>query len=75
MMQPYVRLSEFVVLAMLCLLLPVSVWSEGFTPDIRPGKGVTGQGKLSDYFAPLEDTNLDTDVLSSTAASRGLPPC
>ena len=71
MMQPYLRLSKFVVLAMLCLLLPVSVWSEGFTPDIRPGKGVTGQGKLSDYFAPLEDTNLDTDVFVLDSGKPG----
>ena len=67
----YLRLSKFFVLAVLCLLLPVSAWSNGFTPDIRPGKGVTKQGKMSDYFAPLKDTNLDTDVFFLDSGKPG----
>jgi len=63
--------SRFVVVAGVCLLLPVNAWSEGFTADTRPGKGVTKQGKLSDYFAPLKDTNLDTDVFFLDSGKPG----
>ena len=31
-------------------------------PPIYPGPGVTGQGRLSDYFAGIEGTPADTDV-------------
>ncbi|MEE4217047.1 MAG: gamma-glutamyltransferase [Xanthomonadales bacterium] len=47
----------------------------GFTPDIRPGEGVTEQKKLSDYFPPLAGTNLDSDVFildSGKAGATGL---
>ena len=44
------------------LLLSAIAWSGNIDLDIRPGDGVTGQRKLSDYFQPLRDTNLDTDV-------------
>jgi len=71
MMQPNLRLSRFVVLAVLCLLLPASAWGKGFTPDIRAGEGVTKQGKMSDYFAPLKDTNLDTDVFVLDSGKPG----
>ena len=71
MKQPYVQLLRFVAIAVLCLLLPASAWSKGFVPDIRPGKGVTEQGKLSDYFAPLKDTNLDTDVFVLDSGKPG----
>ncbi len=41
------------------MLLPAGVWAKSISPDIRPGKGVTGQRMLSDYFAPLQGSNLD----------------
>ena len=44
------------------LLLPASAWCKDIELDIRPGKGVTQQKKMSDYFAPLGGTNLDTDI-------------
>jgi hypothetical protein len=49
------------LVAVLCLM-PDCALAGNFEPDIRPGEGVTQQKKLSDYFAPLRDTNLDTDV-------------
>jgi len=56
------RLAKIAVLLAVGLLLPASAWSKAIKLDIRPGPGVTDQRKLSDYFAPLKDTNLDTDV-------------
>jgi hypothetical protein len=50
------------VLTGLCLLLAGNSWSREIKIDIRPGAGVSSQGKLSDYFLPLKDTNLDTDI-------------
>lgn len=46
----------------LCLLLPTHAWCKDIDLDIRPGEGVTSQAKLSDYFPPLKDSNLDTDI-------------
>jgi len=46
----------------LCLLLPAGAWGKDVSLDVRPGAGVTKQSRLSDYFAALKDTNLDTDV-------------
>lgn len=46
----------------ICFLLPSVGFSKNIDPDIRPGKGVTDQKKLSDYFSPLKGTNLDTAV-------------
>jgi hypothetical protein len=46
----------------LCLLLPTHAWCKDIDLDIRPGEGVTSQAKLSDYFQPLKDSNLDTDI-------------
>lgn len=56
------RYSRIAALLAACLLLPVSAWSKAVDLDIRPGAGVAEQRKLSDYFAALKDTNLDTDV-------------
>lgn len=52
----------FLALAATLLLSASTAWSKEFKPDIRPGDGVTLQKKVSDYFAPLKGTNLDTDV-------------
>lgn len=59
------------ILIVVCLLLPASAWSGGISLDIRPGAGVTGQHKLSDYFPPLKDTNLDTDVFILDSGKPG----
>ena len=51
------------VLLLLCgLLAPVALHGADVRPDIRPGEGVSVQRPLSDYFAPLQGTNLDTTV-------------
>lgn len=71
MKQSGTRLWGFFVLAMVWLLLPASVWSKDISLDIRPGEGVTDQRKLSDYFAPLKDTNLDTGVFILDSGKPG----
>jgi hypothetical protein len=65
------RLCRFTGLVAICFLLPAVAWSKSITPDIRPGEGVTDQRKLSDYFAPLKDTNLDTDVFILDSGKPG----
>lgn len=50
------------ILALAWVLMPTCVLGKEINLDIRPGEGVTDQRKLSQYFAPLKDTNLDTDV-------------
>ncbi len=55
----------------ICFLLPAVALSKNINPDIRPGEGVTDQRKLSDYFAPLKDTNLDTDVFILDSGKPG----
>ena len=59
------------VLAMAWLLLPASTWGKDISMDIRPGEGVTAQRMLSDYYAPLKDTNLDTDVFILDSGKPG----
>jgi len=56
------RFAKIAALLTACLLFPLSAWSKAIDLDVRPGAGVTEQRKLSDYFAPLKDTNLDTDI-------------
>jgi hypothetical protein len=58
-------------LAAIFMLLTAAAWGKSFTPDIRPGKGVTEQRKLSEYFAPLKETNLDTDVFILDSGQPG----
>jgi len=67
--QPHV--CKFVTLVVVCLLLPASSWCKSITLDIRPGAGVTGQGKLSDYFSPLKGSNLDADVFVLDSGKPG----
>jgi hypothetical protein len=55
-------LSKTLVFLAVCLLLPPPAWCKAIDLDIRPGAGVTEQRQLSDWFAALKDTNLDTDV-------------
>ena len=71
MILPGTRLRSFVILAVVCLMFPLSAWGKDINLDIRPGAGVTGQHKLSDYFAPLKDTNLDTDVFILDSGQPG----
>jgi len=69
------RILNFILVSVICLLLPVSAWAKDIQLDIRPGEGVTDQRKLSDYFPLLKDTNLDTDVFildSGKAGATGL---
>lgn len=65
------RWRTIVGLAVICLLLPAVVLAKSFTADIRPGKGVTEQRKLSDYFPPLAGTNLDAEVFILDSGKPG----
>jgi len=58
-------------LILICLVLPASAWSKEIKLDIRPGEGVTQQKKISDYFAPLKGTNLDTGVFILDSGKPG----
>lgn len=59
------------MLALAWLLLPACVLGKDISLDIRPGEGVTDQRKLSEYFAPLKGTNLDTDVFILDSGKPG----
>ena len=52
------------------LLAPLLLQAAPFTPDVRPGPGVTQQKMLSDYFPPLEGGPMDTAVF---ILDSGLP--
>lgn len=71
MKQIEIRSWGFVVPVVICLLLSASAWSKDISLDIRPGAGVTDQRKLSDYYPPLKDTNLDTDVFILDSGQPG----
>jgi len=64
-------LRTLIGIVIMILLVPTNVWSKDFTPDIRPGVGVTEQRKISHYFAPLKDSNLDTDVFILDSGKPG----
>jgi len=59
------------LLALAILLVPASAWCKDIELDIRPGAGVTQQKKMSDYFAPLAGSNLDTDVFILDSGKPG----
>ena len=46
----------------LLFFTPLLLQAAPFTPDVRPGPGVTQQGMLSDYFPPLRGGPMDTAV-------------
>ena len=71
MKQSRAHAYQLLVLTVTCLLLPASAWCKDITLDIRPGAGVTKQGSLSDYFAPLKDTNLDTGIFVLDSGKPG----
>jgi len=71
MNQAHSYFFQFLGLTLISLLLSTSAWSKSITLDIRPGEGVTEQRKLSEYFAPLKDTNLDTDVFILDSGKPG----
>ena len=71
MNQPGYRSWKFVILALSLLSLPIIGWSKNISLDIRPGDGVTDQRKISDYFPPLKDTNLDTGVFFLDSGKPG----
>lgn len=54
--------GKLIGLAAALLLSAGGAWGAEFNPDIRPGEGVTQHKRISDYFAPLQGSNLDTDV-------------
>ena len=56
------RYSLAGVAAVLLALSPGGVDAAEFTPDVRPGEGVTGRHMLSDWHRPLAGTHLDTEV-------------
>lgn len=57
-----VKWLGIIAVLLMTLVLSDQAWSKTIVPDVRPGSGVTGQGMVSDYFAPLKNTNLDTPV-------------
>jgi hypothetical protein len=65
------RLCKYLGLLLIILFLPASAWCSSMALDIRPGAGVSAQVKLSDYFSPLKDTNLDTDVFILDSGKPG----
>lgn len=66
--QPLLRI---VIPALSVLLLVSTARGKNIDPDIRPGAGVTEHKQLSDYFAPLKGTNLDTDVFILDSGKPG----
>ena len=63
----------FWLTVMLFLFLSAgSIGSGFFFPDIRPGYGVPSQGWLSNYFAPLRGTPLDTPVFYLDSGKPGV---
>lgn len=61
----------------LACLLTVLLWMPGntraadFSPDIRPGEGVTQQKMLSDYYPALAGSKLDTGVFILDSGKPG----
>lgn len=55
-------LKHRVLITLLIALISITTFGAFFQPDVRPGYGVTDFGWLSDYFAPLKGTNLDTPL-------------
>lgn len=68
------RKHLFALIFLIVVLNFTSSLSEGafFRPDIRPGYGVTKQAWLSDYFAPLRGTNMDTPVFILDSGKPGI---
>jgi hypothetical protein len=58
-------------LVLISLMIASTAWCKTINPDIRPGKGVTEQRKLSDYFSALKGTNLDTYVFVLDSGQPG----
>lgn len=54
------------------LMTPVIASGKSIDLDVRPGAGVTEQRMLSDYYAPLKDTNLDTGVYILDSGKPGV---
>ncbi len=67
----YFRLSVLIAVISAALAISTAAWCKSVALDIRPGPGVTGQKMLSDYFAPLKATNLDTPVFIMDSAKPG----
>ncbi|MCW8925711.1 MAG: succinylglutamate desuccinylase/aspartoacylase family protein [Xanthomonadales bacterium] len=66
------RTFTHIALLVLVTLLPTTgAWCKEIQLDIRPGEGVTQQKKISDYFASLKGSNLDTDVFILDSGKPG----
>lgn len=57
-----VKWFGIIAIVVMSLVLATQAWSKTIVPDVRPGTGVTSVVKMSNYFAPLKDTNLDTPI-------------
>lgn len=60
-----------ITITLLAISLAVSGWCKDAELDVRPGPGVTAQKKISEYFAPLAGTHLDTDVFILDSGKPG----
>jgi hypothetical protein len=67
-MRPGTAIALTVLLA--GLLIPAARAAD-FTPDVRPGKGVTDRHMLSHWFPPLAETRLDTEVFILDSGKPG----
>ena len=59
------------LILLVCVVAPSGAWAAFFSPDIRPGYGVTSCGWLSDYFPPLRGTHMDTPVFFLDSGTPG----
>lgn len=63
-------MKKFFIIFTVIILSSLSI-AAYFQPDVRPGKGVTGFGWLSDYHEGLKGTNLDTPVYFMDSGEEG----
>lgn len=59
------------LIVLLLLMVTSLLLGTFFKPDIRPGYGITATGWLSDYFAPLKGTNMDTPIYYMDSEREG----
>lgn len=71
MKKPHQSLWRMIPVILSMSLLAGTAGAKNIDPDIRPGAGVTTHKMLSDYFAPLKGTNLDTDVFILDSGKPG----
>jgi len=64
-------MKKNIIIALLLVIGTIMIFSQFIYPDIRPGYGVTETVWLSEYFEPLEGTNLDTPVFIMDSGKPG----